>query len=94
MLGPGLRGWGRRVLKWAVFFEGGGGGTGRAFEIAQYGPYYVTVLYTQNGRRLPSLSLLNKRHPAVETPSYVPRSSVNCMGWIAAEKKPKKTGKQ
>ena len=25
------------------------------FEIAQYGPYYVTVLYRQNGGRLPGL---------------------------------------
>ena len=34
---------------------------GRAFEITQYSPYYLTVLYTQNGRRLPGLFVLNKR---------------------------------
>ena len=69
---------------------------GRAFEIAQYRPYYVTVLYTQNGRRLPGLFVLNKRHQAMESPSHVHCSSVNqncgrmyvSMGWIAAEKKP------
>ena len=68
---------------------------GRAFEIAQYSPYYVTVLYMQNGRRLPGLFVLNKRHQALESPSYVHRSSVNqncgrmyvSMWCIAAEKK-------
>ena len=50
---------------------------GRAFEIAQYSPYYVTVLYMQNGRRLPGLFVLNKRHQALESPSHVHRSSVN-----------------
>ena len=33
-----------------------------AFEIAQYRSYYVTVLYTQNGRRLPGLFVLKKSH--------------------------------
>ena len=32
----------------------------QAFKIAQYSPYYITVLYTQNGRRLPGLFVLNK----------------------------------
>ena len=50
---------------------------GRAFEIAQYSPYDVTVLYTQNGRRLPGFFVLNKRHQAMELPSHVHRSSVN-----------------
>ena len=39
--------------------------------------YYVTVLYTQNDRRLPGLFVLNKRHQAVESPAQVHRSSVN-----------------
>ena len=34
---------------------------------AQYGPYYVTVLYMQNSRRLPGLFVLNERHQAVCT---------------------------
>ena len=46
-------------------------------EIAQYRPYNVTVLYTQNGRRLPGLFILNKTHKAVESRSHVHRSSVN-----------------
>ena len=50
---------------------------GRPFKIAQYSPYYVTVLYTQNGRCLPGLFILNKTHQAVESPSHVHRSSVN-----------------
>ena len=46
----------------------------RTFEIS----YYVTVLYTQNGRRLTGcLPYLNKRHQKVESPSHVHRSSVN-----------------
>ena len=49
----------------------------RNFEIAQYNPYYVTVLYTQNGLRLPGLFVLNKIHQTVESPSDVHRSSVN-----------------
>ena len=32
---------------------------------------------TENGRRLPGLFVLNKRHQAVESPSHVHRSSVN-----------------
>ena len=48
------------------------------------------------------LLLLNKRQRAVESPSHVYRSSVHynwcrmcvSMGWIAVEKKPRKTGKQ
>ena len=38
---------------------------------------YVTDLYRQNGRRLPCLFGINKRHQAVESPSYVHRSSAN-----------------
>ena len=53
----------------------------QAFEIAQYSPYYATVLYTQNGRRLPGLFVLNNRHQAVESPSHVHRSSVNKKLW-------------
>ena len=47
------------------------------FVVVFWSPYYVTVLYTQNGRRLLGLFVLNKRHQAVESPSHVHRSSVN-----------------
>ena len=71
---PGVRSRGPSLKMGSVFFFGGAGGwggvgwgVGRAFEIAQYSPYYVTLLYTQNGRRFPGLVCINKRHQAVQS---------------------------
>ena len=54
------------VAFYSLFFGGGWGGGSRVFEIAQYSFYYVTVLYTQNGRHLAVLFVLNKKHQAVK----------------------------